>query len=184
MPTLPIVCRDHVTFGSGPINRDAPAYFKYLVASSVNLGYELDLNKLSEEERRRIKEEIAEFKNDASLISNGRFLGYTVPLKRAVMRRIYMFPSRATKQLLYFIQLNAKLGKEHLIFALKGTASLKKNMNLCDTGEIYDDSVLSYAGFRIDDLIGSSRASKEIAHAPQGRGCGSGAKFRFRMVRD
>ncbi len=173
----------HVTFGGGPINRDAPAYFKYLVASSVNLGYELDLNKLSEEERRRIKEEIAEFKNDASLISNGRFFRLYSPFEKGGYEAHLYVSESGDEALLYFIQLNAKLGKEHLILRLKGLL-LEKKYELCDTGEIYDGSVLSYAGFRIDDLIGSSRASKEIAHAPQGRGCGSGAKFRFRMVRD
>lgn len=147
------------------------------------MGYELDLNKLSEEERRRIKEEIAEFKNDASLISNGRFFRLYSPFEKGGYEAHLYVSESGDEALLYFIQLNAKLGKEHLILRLKGLL-LEKKYELCDTGEIYDGSVLSYAGFRIDDLIGSSRASKEIAHAPQGRGCGSGAKFRFRMVRD
>ncbi len=59
--------------------RKAPLHTRGVVAMSGTFGYELNLMKLSEEEKQEIREQIAEYKSYASIIQNGLYYRLSNP---------------------------------------------------------------------------------------------------------
>lgn len=59
--------------------RKTPLHTRGVVAMSGTFGYELNLMKLSEEEKQEIREQIAEYKSYASIIQNGLYYRLSNP---------------------------------------------------------------------------------------------------------
>ena len=55
------------------VGRITPLKTRFAVASSGNLGYELDLNKLNDEEKEEIKKQVAWYKQYRDVIQKGTF---------------------------------------------------------------------------------------------------------------
>ena len=69
------------------VGRITPLKTRFAVASSGNLGYELDLNKLNDEEKEEIKKQVAWYKQYRDVIQKGRNLNErTAPETAAVFR--------------------------------------------------------------------------------------------------
>lgn len=64
--------------------RSVSLHTRGVVAMSGTFGYELDLGKLSEEEKQDIRAQIKEYKKYAPLILNGRYFRLTDPVKEEV----------------------------------------------------------------------------------------------------
>lgn len=59
---------------NGQVDRKTSLTFRYNVAMFGPLGYELDLNSLSQKQKQIIKQEIAEYKKQRNLLVNGNFI--------------------------------------------------------------------------------------------------------------
>ena len=64
--------------------RKTPLHTRGVVAMSGTFGYELNLMKLSEEEKQEIREQIAEYKNYAPIIQNGLYYRLSDPRKEEI----------------------------------------------------------------------------------------------------
>ncbi|MGL4362062.1 MAG: alpha-galactosidase [Cellulosilyticaceae bacterium] len=72
-------CPNHQTGRTTPFNT------RGVVAMAGTFGYELDINKLSEEEKIMVKEQVATFKENYDLIQNGLYYRLTSPNHEAVV---------------------------------------------------------------------------------------------------
>ena len=78
-----------------------------IVAMAGSFGYELDLNQISEEEKRAVKRQIEEYKEYWSLIHNGKYYRLTNPVQNREVAA-WMFVSTNQKEvLLNIVSLNA-----------------------------------------------------------------------------
>lgn len=64
--------------------RKTPLHTRGVVAMSGTFGYELNLMKLSEEEKQEIREQIAEYKSYASIIQNGLYYRLSNPITEEI----------------------------------------------------------------------------------------------------
>lgn len=65
--------------------RSTPLDTRYQVAKFFNLGYELDLTKCSEEDRKEIQKQVQEYKQERSRFLNGRFFRHDTPNENYIM---------------------------------------------------------------------------------------------------
>ncbi len=148
-PNSAISC--HFTHGLGAGGVDSRAEFRYLSACFGPYGYELDITKLSKEERGELREYTERYKEIADLVLEGDF--YRVIDVMGDMYSAYMQVSKdKSKALLTFLQLYTKPFYENILVRLKG---LDENATYREesTGATYSGSALMYAGLRLPNLF-------------------------------
>ena len=93
-----------------------------VVAMSGNFGYELDLEKLSEEEKDKIRQQIIEYKRLAPLILNGRYYRLTSPFTDEVAAWLYVSEDKR-EVLFHAVQLEIHGNMTPVYVRLKGLES-------------------------------------------------------------
>ncbi len=148
-PTSAISC--HVTHNRGAGAVDSSLKFRYIVSCLGPYGYELDITKLTKEERATLNEYTQSYRKIAQFALNCDF--YRVIDIAEDKYSAYMQVSKdKSKALFTFIQLNAKAFYENIWVRLKG---LDENAIYVEegSGKRYSGSALMYAGLRLPDLF-------------------------------
>ena len=134
------VCPNHT------VQRVTPFETRGNVAMSGTFGYELDMTKLSDEEKEMVKEQTATYHKYYPLVAEGDYyrLLSRLPENRADS---WMLVSRdKTKALLYYVRVLASPNEKSSILRLQGLAADK---TYCIKGKKYSGEMLMNAGVRI-----------------------------------
>ncbi|MCD8120421.1 MAG: alpha-galactosidase [Lachnospiraceae bacterium] len=124
--------------------RSTPLKTRGITAMAGTFGYELDLNRLSEEEKEEIRSQIRDYLAHADLIQNGRYYRLTNPAEDAV--GAWMFVSEdGSEALLCAVALEQHGNLLTPYVRLKG---LKENMlyREVESGKLYNSTALMEAG--------------------------------------
>ncbi|WP_044748107.1 alpha-galactosidase [Bacillus alveayuensis] len=122
------------------------------VAMSGNFGYELDLTKLSEEEKAIIKEQVAFYKDIRRLVQFGTFYRILSPFEGNETAWMFVSEDKSEAFVAYFrilAEANAPLSS----IRLKGLDP-NKNYQLLENREVYGGDELMYMGLNIPELHG------------------------------
>jgi len=132
------------------VGRITPLKTRFAVASSGNLGYELDLNKLNDEEKEEIKKQVAWYKQYRDVIQKGTFYRIKSPFDGNDISWNFISKDENTV-ICYFHQILVEPIYRNLILKLKG---LQENAlyNLVGTDKVFSGSELMYAGLMIPKI--------------------------------
>jgi alpha-galactosidase len=117
------------------------------VAMSGNLGYELDLTKLSEEEKQVVKEQVTHYKEIRKLIQFGDFYRIKSPFEGNETAWLFTNENKSEVMAFYFRVL-AEPAAPTTVLKLKGI-DCSKNYSLVGTDLIYGGDELEYVGLSI-----------------------------------
>jgi alpha-galactosidase len=117
------------------------------VAMSGNLGYELDLTKLSEEEKQIVKKQVESYKKIRSLIQFGDFYRIHSPFEGNETAWTFANRDKSEAMVFYFSVL-AEPAAPLKYVKVKGIAPSKR-YEVVGTGHVYGGDELSYAGLSI-----------------------------------
>ncbi|MNI67108.1 Alpha-galactosidase [compost metagenome] len=117
------------------------------VAMSGNLGYELDLTKLTEEEKEIVKRQVAEYKGIRQLVQFGDFYRLRSPFEGS--DAAWLFADRDKREIAaFYFNVLAEPSAPLKILKLDGVDVTKK-YRLTGTDEVYGGDELAYAGLSI-----------------------------------
>nr|WP_026487321.1 alpha-galactosidase [Caldanaerobius polysaccharolyticus] len=126
------------------------------VAMSANLGYELDLTKLSDEEKEVVKEQVRRYKEIRRIVQFGDFYRLISPFEGNEAAWLIITEDKREFILYYFRVLagvNEPLGRIYL----KGL-NPDFNYELQGSGRVYGGDELMYAGLRLPHLNGDFKS--------------------------
>ena len=136
--------------------RVTPLKAREVVAMAGTFGYELDLLKLSEEEKKEVRRQIRDYKQYAPLISNGLYYRLTNPFVDEI--GAWEFVSRDGREVLacaVIQEIHGNMTASYL--RLKGLTSGKKYENP-QSGRIYDADALMEVGIPLPLETGAYQA--------------------------
>jgi alpha-galactosidase len=122
------------------------------VAMSGNFGYELDLTKLSEEEKAIIKQQVAFYKDIRRLVQFGTFYRILSPFEGNETAWMFVSEDKSEAFVAYFrvlAEANAPLS----FLRLKGLDP-NKNYEIIGSGEVYGGDELMYVGLNVPERHG------------------------------
>jgi alpha-galactosidase len=122
------------------------------VAMSGNFGYELDLTKLSEKEKQKVKEQVAFYKEIRRLVQFGTFYRILSPFEGNEAAWMFVSEDRSEALVAYFrvlAEANAPLS----FIRLKGLDP-NKDYEIIGSGEVYGGDELMYAGLNVPQRRG------------------------------
>jgi len=122
------------------------------VAMSGNFGYELDLTKLTDEEKEKVKEQVAFYKEIRRLVQYGNFYRILSPFEGNETAWMFVSEDQSEAFVAYFrvlAEANAPLSSVRL----KGLDP-NKQYYLIGKGELYGGDELMYAGLNVPYLKG------------------------------
>ena len=136
--------------------RCTPLKTRGTVASAGTFGYELNLDKISEEEKDEIRKQIAEYKQNASLVQNGLYFRLTNP--QTENTGAWEFVSEDRREALVqavSIRQHGNMTVDYI--KIKG---LKENAMYRETGsgKLFNSTALREAGFPMPAEFGEYRA--------------------------
>jgi alpha-galactosidase len=155
------VCPNHQT------GRTTPLETRGVVASAGTFGYELDLEKMTDEEKELARKQILEYKEMENLVQTGDYYRLSDPFKNHdyVLWQFVSKDQRETR--VQGVQLRNESNPHiHLVY-LEGLDSRKHYKDM-ETGEIYTGAALMKAGIPL----------------PLGKGDYQPLKFHFCVVED
>ena len=132
------------------VGRITPLKTRFAVASSGNLGYELDLNKLNDEEKEEIKKQVAWYKQYREVIQKGTFYRIKSPFNGNDISWNIISEDKNTV-ICYFHQILVEPIYRNLILKLKGLQE-DALYNLVGTDKVFSGSELMCAGLMIPKI--------------------------------
>ena len=136
--------------------RITPLHTRGVVAMSGTFGYELDLLKLTEEEKDEVRSQIGEFRKYAPLIQNGRYYRLTDPFKSEVCA--WEIVGNSQEEVLLNVVMEEIHGNMTVNYVqLRGLdeSALYKEQA---TGRIYSGAALMHGGMPLPAEFGEYRA--------------------------
>ena len=136
--------------------RITPLHTRGVVAMSGTFGYELDLLKLTEEEKDEVRSQIGEFRKYAPLIQNGRYYRLTDPFKSEVCA--WEIVGNSQEEVLLNVVMEEIHGNMTVNYVqLRGLdeSALYKEQT---TGRIYSGAALMHGGMPLPAEFGEYRA--------------------------
>ena len=136
--------------------RITPLHTRGVVAMSGTFGYELDLLKLTEEEKDEVRSQIGEFRKYAPLIQNGRYYRLTDPFKSEVCA--WEIVGNSQEEVLLNVVMEEFHGNMTVNYVqLRGLdeSALYKEQT---TGRIYSGAALMHGGMPLPAEFGEYRA--------------------------
>ena len=136
--------------------RITPLHTRGVVAMSGTFGYELDLLKLTEEEKDEVRSQIGEFRKYAPLIQNGRYYRLTDPFKSEVCA--WEIVGNSQEEFLLNVVMEEIHGNMTVNYVqLRGLdeSALYKEQT---TGRIYSGAALMHGGMPLPAEFGEYRA--------------------------
>lgn len=131
------------------VGRNTPFATRGNVAMAGTFGYELDVTKLSEEERQQIPEQIHQFKKYSPIMRNGDQYRIGNMFEDTTWDAWMFVTKDKTKAVFTYVQVLAKPNAPSPIVKLKGLNPNKKYLNN-QTGEIYSGAALMNCGVKIN----------------------------------
>ena len=129
------------------VGRVAALETRYAVAAAGNLGYELDFQKLSQEEMEVIKKQIAEYKQLRRTIQFGKYYRLANPFEEN--QASWNFVSEDGTQIIFVhVQVLARAAYRIPVLRLRGLEPKSDYRNI-ETGEIFGGDELMYGGITI-----------------------------------
>ena len=129
---------------------------RMLAAMAGTFGYELDVTRLSEEDKNQIPDQIKAYKEIQPLLARGDY--YRISSGARDNADAYMIVSKDKEQaVLFYVQILAEANRKSKIIRLKG---LDPDKSYCigeyegTSAEVLRGDTLMYAGFRILPLNG------------------------------
>lgn len=120
-----------------------------IVAMGGNFGYELDLNKLTSEEREEVKEQIAQYNRYRELVQGGDLYRLISPFKnRLYSAWEYVSPDKS-EALLTFVVMRREIYARYYIVKLRGLDEGKYYRSSMD-GRIYSGALLMNCGVNLE----------------------------------
>ncbi|MFD1773512.1 alpha-galactosidase [Paenibacillus rhizophilus] len=117
------------------------------VAMSGNLGYELDLTKLTDEEKETVKQQVAKYKEIRSLIQFGDFYRLLSPFEGN--ETAWLFADKEKKEVMaFFFNVVAEPAAPLKYLKLNGI-DVTKTYRLTGTDQVYGGDELAYVGLSI-----------------------------------
>lgn len=129
------------------VNRITSLEMRGDVAMSGNLGYELDLTKLTEKEKEIVKQQIAEYKEIRKLIQFGDFYRLHSPFEGNETSWLFANKDKSDIMVFYFSVL-AEPAAPLKVLKLKGI-DVSKKYQVIGTDKVYGGDELSYVGISI-----------------------------------
>ena len=129
------------------VGRTTPLATRFAVAAAGNLGYELDLKKLSKEEKKEVKEQIAEYKRRRRTVQFGTYYRLADPFQES--QSAWNIVSEDGMEVIFtHVQVLARSAYRVPVIRLKGLNPDAVYTD-CETGQEYGGDELMYAGIRI-----------------------------------
>ncbi|MEE6131705.1 alpha-galactosidase [Priestia flexa] len=129
------------------VHRYAPLKMRGDVAMAGNLGYELDLTKLTDEEKQAVKEQIVEYKEIRRLIQYGDFYRLLSPFEGN--ETAWLFTDEAKEEVVvFYYRVLAEPATPLRSIKLHGLAS-DKSYELIGTDNVYGGDELMYSGIHV-----------------------------------
>jgi len=141
------------------INRHTNLKLRGDVSSSGNLGYELDIRKLSDEEKKEIKNQITHYKKYRKLIQFGDFYRILSPYEGNNASWIFVDKNKTQAIYMYF-QILDKANKPNTKIKLTGLDEEK--VYILDDGRIFGGDELMYRGVFLNPNLTGDFQSKRI----------------------
>ena len=129
------------------VGRTTPIATRFAVAAAGNLGYELDLKKLSKEEKEEVREQIAEYKRRRRTVQFGTY--YRLADSFQENQSAWNIVSEDGMEVIFtHVQILARSAYRVPVIRLKGLDPDAVYID-CETGQEYGGDELMYAGIRI-----------------------------------
>ncbi len=135
------VCPNHQT------GRTTPLETRAIVASAGTFGYELDLEKLTDEEKQSAKEQILKYKQMAHLVQSGDYYRLSDPTGNHEYT-LWQFVSKDKKEAIVHGMIES-VRPRYIFFQLKGLDPAATYEDLA-TGKLYSGAALMNAGLPIN----------------------------------
>ncbi|MCP3762366.1 alpha-galactosidase [Domibacillus sp. A3M-37] len=129
------------------VNRTTSLKMRGDVAASGNLGYELDLTKLSAEEKEEVKQQVNDYKQIRSLVQFGDFYRLLSPFEGNETAWLFVNKEKTEAVVSYFRVLDAP-NAPFRSFTMEGLDPNKK-YHIQETDEVVGGDELMYAGIAI-----------------------------------
>ena len=129
------------------VGRTTPLATRFAVAAAGNLGYELDLKKLLKEEKKEVREQIAEYKRRRRTVQFGTY--YRLADSFQENQSAWNIVSEDGMEVIFtHVQILARSAYRVPVIRLKGLDPDAVYTD-CETGQEYGGDELMYAGIRI-----------------------------------
>ena len=136
------VCPNHQT------GRTTPFETRAVVAGAGTFGYELDLMKMTDEEKALAKEQIQEYKAIEGLVQSGDYYRLTNPFENR-NHVLWQFVSKDKKEtIVRGVQLHNEGNAAVYLIRLEGLEA-KRHYEDTETGKVYTGAALMKAGFPV-----------------------------------
>jgi alpha-galactosidase len=117
------------------------------VAMSGNLGYELDLTKLTEDEKEIVKKQVSHYKEIRKLIQFGEFYRLQSPFEGNETAWLFTDKDK-TQAIVFYFRVLAEPAAPLTVLKLKGM-DISKKYRVIGTDKVYGGDELSYVGLSI-----------------------------------
>ena len=132
--------------------RSTPLQTRFHAALTGSFGYEMDLNKLTDEEKETIRAQVALYKEDRQLLVSGDFYRIKDPGEENECAWITVSRDKDRALACYF-RMMSTMGEQSKYFKLKGLDPDKYYMDK-DRRTVYKGDMLMYIGFPVPRLEG------------------------------
>lgn len=137
-------CPNHQT------GRTTPLKTRGVVAMSGTFGYELDINKMTNEEKEIVKQQISDFKKYYHLIQDGDYYRLTNPYERNDFAAWQFVSEDKSESLINIVKIHSLANAPFNYIKFKG---LDKDKIYDINGKKFNGDVLMYAGYVIPDML-------------------------------
>lgn len=131
--------------------RITPLHTRGTVAMAGTFGYELDIGKMSEEDKEEVKAQVQSYKEYFDLIQGGNYYRLTKP--EEIFMAWQFVSEDQTKSLVSVVMTSARANAPGCIIRCKGLNPQEKYKE-AGTGKIYSGSTLMYGGYLLPKEMG------------------------------
>lgn len=143
------VCPNHT------VGRNTPFETRGHVALAGTFGYELDITKLSEEEKETVRDQVKMYHKYHHLIAAGDYYRLTSASNQNPSDSFMVVSKDKSEALLFYVQVSARANVKSRFLRLQGLAADK---NYQVNGVEYTGEVLMYAGIKIPSIYGDYKS--------------------------
>lgn len=137
--------------------RITPLNTRGIVAMSGTFGYELDINKMTEEEKETVKQQVEQYKKNYNTINYGDYYRITNPFIEERYMAWQFVSEDKTSSLVNFVLLKPECNPPIINFKLQGLDE-KKKYKIAGSHEVYTGSALMKAGYHMPEMNGDYTA--------------------------
>lgn len=137
--------------------RTIPFYTRGVVAMAGTFGYELDINKLTKEEKVMIKEQVVEYKQHYQLINQGEYYRLTNPYENQYFTA-WQFVSKDKEHSLVQVIFHPSQANANFYTVMLRGLDQNASYHVSGRETTYSGAALMYAGLELPDCVGDYQA--------------------------